>query len=157
VQSPFLSRFAALAVDDRGRRARLAPGPLARLDVKRVVDALQRAVPIPQAEVVVRRALRRQILRQSLPLAAGRQHIEDGVQHLPDVHLAPSSATLGRRDHRLDQRPFAIRQVAGVPQPRASRQPPVFRRPHVVSPSIGATTYRIIIDSTDSTSFWIGS
>jgi hypothetical protein len=29
-----LSRFAALAVDDRARRARLAPGPLARLDVR---------------------------------------------------------------------------------------------------------------------------
>jgi hypothetical protein len=31
---------------------------------------------------VMRRALRRQILGQSLRLAAGRQHVEDGVQHL---------------------------------------------------------------------------
>jgi hypothetical protein len=38
-----LSCLTALAVDDRGRGARLAPGPLARLDVERVVDPLQRA------------------------------------------------------------------------------------------------------------------
>src|ERR1044071_6275402 len=46
-QSPFLSRLAALTIDDRDRGARLTPGSLARLDVERVVDAFQRAVPIP--------------------------------------------------------------------------------------------------------------
>src|SRR5580658_3970475 len=30
------------------------------------------------------------------------RHIEDGVQNLPDVDLAPATAPLGRRDHRLD-------------------------------------------------------
>src|SRR5271154_6992909 len=156
-QSRLLSRLAALAVDDRRRRARFAPGPLARLDVERVMDALQRAVPIPQAKVVVRRALRRQILGQSLPLAAGRQHIEDGVQDFADVHLAPSTATLGRRDHRLDQPPFGIRQVAGISQTRTSCHPAVFCCPHVVPPSVISTTYRITTDSLDSTTLWIGS
>ena len=33
------------------------------------MDALQRAVPVPQREIMVRRALGRQILRQRLPLA----------------------------------------------------------------------------------------
>jgi hypothetical protein len=58
-----LSRLAALAVDDRRRGAGFSPGPLAHLDIKRVVDAVQRAVPIPQAEIVVRRTLRRGTVR----------------------------------------------------------------------------------------------
>jgi hypothetical protein len=33
----------------------------------------------------------------------------------------------------------------------------MFRRPHMVPPSITGTTYRITTDSTDSTTFWIGS
>jgi hypothetical protein len=36
-----------------------------------MVDALQRAVPVPQLQIVVHRALRRQVFWQSLPLAAG--------------------------------------------------------------------------------------
>ena len=152
-----MSRLATLAVDDRRRRARFAPGPLARLDIERVVDAFQRAVPIPQAEIVVRRALRRQILGQSLPLTAGRQHIEDRVQHFADVHLAPPAAALGRRDHRLDQRPFAIRQVAGISKTLASRDMTMFCCPHVVPPLSTGTTYRITTDSLDSNTFWIGS
>jgi hypothetical protein len=55
-QSPFLSSLGALAVDDRGGRARLAPLALARLDIERVVNALQRAAPVPQHEVVMRGA-----------------------------------------------------------------------------------------------------
>ena len=59
-------------------------------------------------EIVMHRALRRQVLRQRLPLAAGPQHVEDGVQNLAHVHDRASPATLGRRDQRLDQRPLGI-------------------------------------------------
>jgi hypothetical protein len=48
-----LSSLGALAVDDRGGRARLAPLALARLDIERVVNALQRAAPVCQADFVV--------------------------------------------------------------------------------------------------------
>src|SRR5438876_986171 len=83
-RSPFLSTLGALAVNDRSRRAQLASFPLAGLDIECVMDALQRPVPIPQHEIGMRGALRRQILRQCLPLAACREHIEDRVQNLAE-------------------------------------------------------------------------
>ena len=106
------------------------PSLLARRDVERVVDALQRAVPVPQHEVVMRRALRRQVLRQRLPLAAGRQHVEDRVQNLAHIHVARPAAALGRRDHRLDQRPFGIGQIARIAQAATVGGAAMFRRPH---------------------------
>jgi hypothetical protein len=69
-QSPFLRSFAGLAVDDGRCWARFVPSLLACCNVEPVVESLQRAVPVPQHEVMVRCALRRQILRQRLPLAA---------------------------------------------------------------------------------------
>src|SRR5262249_57560269 len=82
------------------------------------MDALQRAVPIPQHEIRMRGALRRQILRQGLPLAACREHIEDRVQNLADVHLAPAPTAFGWRYRRLDKRPLAVVQI-----PRAAQTP----------------------------------
>jgi hypothetical protein len=51
-----LSGPGALAVDDRGRRARLTPFALAGFEIECVMDALQCAVPIPQHEVGMRGA-----------------------------------------------------------------------------------------------------
>jgi hypothetical protein len=42
-----------------------------RRHVQLVMDVLQGPVPVPELEIVVHRALRRQFLRQRLPLAAG--------------------------------------------------------------------------------------
>src|SRR5277367_3694575 len=95
-QSPFLSGLGALAVDDRRTWAGFASGLFTRRYVERVVDAHQRAVPFPQHEVIVRCTLRRQVLRQSLPLAASRQHVADRVQHLADIHVPRPAAMLGR-------------------------------------------------------------
>ena len=89
-----MSGLGALAVDDRGRRARLAPLLLACSDIERVAEALQRTIQVPQHEVAMRRALGRQVLRQRLPLATGRKHVEDSVQNLADIHLAPAATTL---------------------------------------------------------------
>jgi len=125
-----LSGLSALAIDDRGRGARLSAFGFARRHVECVVDALQRTVPVPQHEVVMRCALRRQVLRQGLPLAAGREHVKDRVQNLANVHLAPPTAMLGRRDRRLDQRPLGVRQIAGITQAAALRGKTMFRLPH---------------------------
>ena len=94
------------------------------------MDALQRAVPVPQHEVVVRRALRRQILRQRLPLAAGREHVEDRVQNLAHIHVARSAAAPGRRDQRRDQRPFGVRQITRIAQAAPLGSTAMFRLPH---------------------------
>lgn len=69
------------------------------------MNPLQRAVPLPEAEIGVRRGLRRPVLGQGCPLAAGRQHIEDRVQRLTHVLLGLAPAALRRRDQRLDRAP----------------------------------------------------
>src|SRR5215472_12514348 len=95
-----------------------------------MMDALQRAVPIPQHEVGMRRALWRQILRQRLPLAPRREHVEDRVQNLANIHLAPPAAALGRRDRRLDQRPLGIGQITRVTQATPVSGAAMLRLPH---------------------------
>ena len=126
---PFLRSLGALAVDHRRRWARLAPFPVAYRHIERVVDALERAVPVPQHEVVMCRRLRRQVLGQRRPLAARPKNIED-----PALSTSRTFTSRGRpprrRDHWLDQRPLRIRQIARVTQAAPCGGLPVFRRPH---------------------------
>src|SRR5271165_7337421 len=49
----------------------LARGGLATPCVKRIMDAIERAVPAPQIEIIVDRRARRQVLGDRPPLAAG--------------------------------------------------------------------------------------
>src|SRR5438105_8166624 len=122
------------------------------------MDALQRAVPIPQHEVGMRGASRRQILRQRLPLAARREHVEDRVHNLADVHLASTPTTFGRRYRRFDQRPLAVAQITRVAQAVAVGRTAMFRLPHPapLSRDSGARE-GITTDPSDSTTLWIGS
>jgi hypothetical protein len=96
--SPLLGRLGPpLEVDDRVTLARLSPSRLADRDIKRLMDTtVQSAIPIPQLKIQMRRAFRRQIFRQSLPLAAGREHIEDSVEDFALVDRPPPSAAPGR-------------------------------------------------------------
>lgn len=48
-----------------------------------------------------------EVLRQHPPLAARRQHIEQGVHHRSQLRLARASERLSRRQQRLDQRPLS--------------------------------------------------
>src|SRR5215218_9041113 len=74
---PFYGTLCGLAVDDRRRRARFATCVLPHLNIERVVDALQRPVPVPQVKVLPDGAARRQVLRQRLPLTPRPEHIKD--------------------------------------------------------------------------------
>ena len=129
-----MSRFGALTVDDRGGWAGFPALALARGHIERVVDALQRSVPIPQHEVRMRRALRRQVLRQRLLLATRREHVEDCVENLASVYLASTPTGPGWWDHRLDQRPFAIGHIARISQAAALSGAAMFRFPHLGTP-----------------------
>src|SRR6476660_9818242 len=82
----------------------------------------------------MRRALRRQVLGQRLPLATRREHVEDCVENLANIHLAPTAAALGWRDHRLNQRPFGIRQVTRISQTTPLSSAAMFRFPHLGTP-----------------------
>jgi len=78
------------------------------------MNVTERAIPIPKIEIAEQGALRRQVLRHRPPLAARAEDIEQTVENLADIDLTPATAALGRRDQRLDQRPFRIRQIAGI-------------------------------------------
>ena len=80
------------------------------------MDFHQRAIVVPKVQIVVQRALRRQILRDIPPLAAGAEHIHDPVDELAFVLLPLASATFGRRDQWRDERPLVIGQIARVAQ-----------------------------------------
>ena len=153
-----MSSLGALAVDDRNCRARRAPVALAGLDIERMVDALQRAVPIPQLEIMVHRAFRRQILGQRLPLAAGPQQVKKAVENLAHVDVPRPAATSCRRNRRRHQSPFFIGETTCITQTLTPCRSTMFRCPHRrslpqrISADQGNTT-----DSSDSTSSWIGS
>ena len=72
------------------------------------------AVPVPKIEIAEQGALRRQVLRNSPPLAAGAENIKQAVENLAHVDLTPAATPLGRRNQRLDQNPFRVRQIAGI-------------------------------------------
>ena len=68
-------------------------------------------------------------------LATRREHVEDCVENLANIHRAPTAAALGWRDHRLNQRPFGIRQVARISQTTPLSSAAMFRFPHLGTPS----------------------
>ena len=113
---PFFGAFGALAVDDGDARTGLASGAFAQLDIERVMDAQQRPVPVPQLQILVHGAARREVLRQGAPLAARREDIENGVQHFAHIDRTLAPAVPGRRDLRRHQRPLTIRQIARITQ-----------------------------------------
>jgi hypothetical protein len=65
----------------------------------------------------------------------GREHVEDCVENLANIHLAPTAAALCGRDHRLNQHPFGIRQIARISQTTSHTGAAMFRFPHFGTPS----------------------
>ena len=61
-KTPFLRAFGCLRVDNGYCRARLPAFLLAHRNVQFVMDALQRAILVPELKIVMHRALGRQIL-----------------------------------------------------------------------------------------------
>ena len=105
-----------MTVQDRSGRAGFAAFMFAGSHIEFVVEALQRAVPSPQVHIAVDRAAGRKVLRQRSPLTAMFQHIEQAIDHRPQIHLALSPAPLRRRNQRGDDLPFGIGQITGIAQ-----------------------------------------
>src|SRR5450759_39702 len=70
-------------------------------DLERVMNAIQRAVPVPKVEITKQRTLGRQIFGNVTPLASRAQYIHETVHDFPWLHRAPPSATFGRWSNRL--------------------------------------------------------
>ena len=134
MQAPLFRALDALAVDDRGGRACLARGGFPALHVERRVDALERAVPTPKVEVIVKRGTRRQVLRDGAPLAAGAEDVHQAVDDLAHVDMTSVAAAPGRRNERLDMRPFLVGKIARIAQPTAVVASAIFVGPHRRSP-----------------------
>lgn len=119
------------------------------------MDLLVGAVVPPGGEVVVRRALRRQVVRQQGPLTAGPGLVKDRVHDLPHRIAALVAAhgtvpVLPGREHRLDQRPLLVGQVALVrlafTHPTDPSRPPAPDRNVPASPTPSGdtrTTHRL--------------
>ena len=119
MRRPFFCALDALAVDDGRGRACFARGGFPALHVERLVNSLQRSVPTPKMEVIVERRARRQVLRDGAPLAAGAEDVHEAVDDLAHVDMTSIAAALGRRNQRLDMRPFGVGQIARVAEPAA--------------------------------------
>ncbi len=125
----FFGAFDALAIDDTSRRTGLSFGQILGFDIKFVMDAIKRAVPLPAPEVIVDRAAHRQILGDCLPLAAGAEDEHQPVDDLPHAYRLLIATRLAWRNQGLSQRLLGVCQVAWIAQPAAIMESTVFVRP----------------------------
>ena len=123
-------RLDALTIDHRGAWAGLAPFDLARSHHQQVIDRLPQAAIAPDAEIVLNRRERREILGQHSPLATTCCQIEDRVQNLAQVGAAPPAVRFRGRQQRFDQSPLGIAQIAWITQLQAAMPPPGGIGPH---------------------------
>ena len=100
------------------------------------MDAIQRAIVVPQVKEAVHGRARRQVLGDRPPLAAGGEHVHQPVDDLADVHGALVAAALGRRDQRLDPRPLLVGEIAGIAKAATIVATTVLVRPHAKRPRI---------------------
>src|SRR5262249_51737601 len=113
-----------------GARTGLSLLAFATFLIERVVDTMQGAGVSRQIDVVVYRALRRQVFRDRAPLTAGGENVHEPVHDLAHVHRALAAARLARRDQGLDELPLIVSQIARIAQLAAVVTNSVLRRPH---------------------------
>ena len=142
---PFSAPFALCASRIAMVGLAFAAGPLARLDVEHVVDAGDRAVPLPQIEVVPDRAARRQIGRDRVPLAPRHEHVEDGVQDLAKRRPNAGGAALRRSDQRCNEPPIRPRSCRLNSATRADQRHDDDPAPHARRPPRHALNHNRIL------------
>ena len=113
-EAPFFGAFDAVAVDDGGGWSGLSRGLFATRQVKRFADAVERAIPTPEVEIIKHRALGRKILRKRSPLATCAQNIHKPMNDLAHHYSALAAAAFAGRDQRFDEPPFLVSQIAGL-------------------------------------------
>src|ERR1700682_5468087 len=86
--APFFSAFDALTINDARRGASFTFEFLAAFEVQHVMDAIQRTVIPPVAEITIHRAFGGQVFGDVTPLASRAQHIHDAVQNFAHVNFA---------------------------------------------------------------------
>ena len=64
------------------------------------------------------------------PLAAGAEDVHQAVDDLALIDMTSVAGALGRRNKRLDMRPFRLGQIARIAQPTAVVASAIFVGPH---------------------------
>jgi hypothetical protein len=144
-----------LTVDDGGRWTGLSDSQFAASLIEDMMQAIQRAVVTPTAEIVVPRAPRRRLLRDRRPLATSAQDTHQSVDHLTHIDRSLITPALGPSDLLVDQRPFFVRQIARMARFAAVMASSVFLRPHPQNLPNRTEPHQITNDSTDSICHWI--
>ena len=109
--------FHRLAVDDADGWARLVANLLAGRYDQGVIDTFEHAAARPGVEVALHGRRMRELLRQLPPLTAHRSHVKDRIRDRSQIGPARPPERRWRRQQRLAQRPFGIRQNPCVTQP----------------------------------------
>src|SRR6266566_2122025 len=102
----------ALAVDDAGRRRRLAPDGLTRAPDETAIDAMPSPVVPPTVEVALHGRARRKFSPERPPLTAGSKNVKNGIHYGSQIRRSWASYSSRRRHQRLQQRPFRVCRVA---------------------------------------------
>ena len=147
MKPPFFGAFDALAVDDTKARRRVSTCEFSGHRVEGVVHAREHAIAVPADEVVVHDALGGKILRQLAPLAPGRQHVEDRVQHHARFWNRMTPRLPRGRHQRRDECLLLIGQVARISAVLAFISRSAIVSPHPAPPTNyahGATESQVI-------------
>src|SRR5208283_1134406 len=109
-----LSGFDRLAVDRPGARRRLTPNLFPQRHDQNVIDARHQAAARPSVKIALNSGIRRKILGQLPPLAAGGGDVEDRLDNGAQRRNARPAAPKGAWQERFDQRPFFVRSVTPI-------------------------------------------
>src|SRR6516164_8577069 len=131
----------ALAVDDRGRGAGVAPDPFAICHYKRVVYPFKAPVVAPGGEPAVDRPPRRQIARHQPPRAACPHHVKYPIDDLAHRPLARPARRAGLRQVWRDDAPLCVGQIGLVSCDGAAILLSSGRRPHGESKLVQETSW----------------
>src|SRR3984957_7646742 len=136
-----LGGLGALAVDDRGRGAGVAPDPFAICHHERVVYPFKPPIVASGGEPAVNCPPWRQAFRQQAPRAAGPRDIEDAVDDLAHRPLARPACHTGLWQVRRDHAPLCVRQIGLVSGDNAAMLSSSSWRPHGESKLVQETPW----------------
>ena len=72
------------------------------------MNAIKRAVPVPQIKITMHRRARREVFGHRPPLATGGQNVHHTIDHFSDVDRAFVAAAFGRRDQGFNELPLLV-------------------------------------------------
>lgn len=109
-----LGTLGALAVDDRSPGLRLSSFDEAEIFAQMGVKLVPQAIALPEPEVVIDRAPRREVFGQVPPLAAGLDQVENRVEQFPEGMFAATALLAGLGETIVDESPLSVGNIRCV-------------------------------------------